>query len=141
MIICSHDGHVQDDAEGPYCPDHGTPLFTHCPKCDQPWTTVGTTMYVEAGADFCVYCANPGPWVSREKRLAWIKGRLHQQGLDEATELDPRSPRPHQGHGPGDTRTIAAWPKLKDVAPKLWEIAKPIITTVATAEVKRRLGL
>jgi hypothetical protein len=32
----------------------------------------------DAGADFCVHCANPAPWGSREKRLAWIKGRLNQ---------------------------------------------------------------
>jgi len=70
----------------------------------------------------------------------WIKGRLHQQGLDEATELELREALDRiNDMDPGDTRTIAAWQKLKDVAPKLWEIAKPIVTTVATAEVKRRL--
>jgi len=72
----------------------------------------------------------------------WIKGRFHQQGLDEATELELREALDRiNDMDPGDTRTIAAWQKLKDVAPKLWEIAKPIVTTVATAEVKRLLGL
>ena len=142
MIICTHDGHVEDDPEGVYCPRHGTPLFSECAKCGRAWTTVGISSYEEVGSDFCVHCAHPGPWVSREKRLTWIKGRLHEQGLDEATQLELREALDRiKEMEPGDTRTIAAGEKLKNVAPKLWDIAKPIIATVATAEVKRRLGL
>ena len=138
--VCTHDGHVEFEPEGQYCPRHGTPLLTRCPKCSQPWKIVNVSMIHDVGSDFCIHCAHPGPWVSREKRLGWIKGRLHQQGLDEATELELREALDRiNDMDPGDTRTIAAWQKLKDVAPKLWEIAKPIVTTVATAEVKRRL--
>ena len=142
MIVCTHDGHLEDDPEGPYCPRHGTPLFSECPNCGQPWTTIGVSMYTEVGSDFCVHCAHPGPWVSRKKRLAWIKGRLHEQGLDEATQLELREALDRlKDMDPGDSRTIAAWQKMKDAAPKLWELAKPVIATVVTAEVKRRLGL
>jgi len=129
VIICIHNGHLEEEPEGVYCPQHGTPLFSDCPKCGQPWTTVGLSMYDEVGSDFCVHCAHPAPWVSREKRLAWIKGRLHQEGLDEATELELREALDRiKDMDPNDTRTIAAWQKLRDVAPKLWDIAKPIVT-------------
>src|SRR5438093_2113568 len=140
--ICTHDGHTLHRPEGVFCPLHGTPIFTDC-ACGKPWTVTGYGYGgSSAGADFCVHCAHPGPWVSRTKRIAWIKGRLHQQGLDEAIELELREALDRLTDlGAADTRTIAAWQKLKEVAPKLWEIAKPVVTTVVAEDVKRRLGL
>src|SRR2546428_10143485 len=68
--VCTHDGHVEFEPEGQYCPRHGTPLLTRCPKCSQPWKIVNVSMIHDVGSDFCIHCAHPGPWVSREKRLA-----------------------------------------------------------------------
>jgi hypothetical protein len=140
-VACTHDGHVVFEPKGEFCPQHGTPLLDACPKCSADWEFMGY-MTNDVGADFCVHCSHPGPWVSRKKRIAWIKGRLHQHGLDQATELELRDALDRLTNmEPGDTRTIAAWQKLKEVAPRLWDIAKPVITTVTTEEVKRMLGL
>ena len=141
--ICSNDGHVLDHPEGVFCPFHGTPMFRECSECKRPWTTVGAhTGYGTVGADFCVHCAQPGPWVSRKKRIAWIKGLLHTQKLDDATELELRDALDLLAKAePGDSRTLAAWQKFKDVAPKLWDVVKPVVSTVVSEEVKRRLGL
>jgi hypothetical protein len=35
-IVCPHDGHLADDAAGPFCRDHGAPLFTHCSASEAP---------------------------------------------------------------------------------------------------------
>jgi len=88
MVVCTHDGHVEYEPEGQYCPHHGTPLLRECPKCGEPWKIVNMSMTINVGADFCDSLRPSRPWVSREKRLAWIKGRLHTQKLDQATELE-----------------------------------------------------
>jgi hypothetical protein len=141
--FCTHDGHALRNPDGAFCPFHGTPLLKDCPSCGGRWTEVRTeSSRSVGGADFCVDCSRPAPWASRKVRIAWMKGRLHQQGLDEATELELREALDRLiDMEPGDTRTVAAWQKLKEVAPKLWEVAKPIITTVVTDDIKRRLGL
>src|SRR5262245_37605804 len=131
--ICPATGHVVTHPRGVFCPDHGAPLFTNCPVCGKAWLprgSVPTLSGEDPARDFCDYCAHPGPWVSREQRLMWIKGRLHDQGLDEATQLELREAFDRMREmDPGDTRTLAAWQKLKNAAPRLWDIAKPIITT------------
>jgi len=40
-----------------------------------------------------------------------------------------------------ESRQIKALEALKRVAPKAWEIAQPLISVIATAEIKRQLGL
>ena len=141
--ICSADGHTLESPKGRFCPWHGTPILMNCPECKREWTIVGATHgYHTLGADFCVHCAQPGPWVSRQGRIAWIQGLLHTQTLDQAIELELRDALDLlMKMEPGDTRTIAAWRKLKDVAPKLWDVVKPIVRTVVTDEIKRTLGL
>jgi hypothetical protein len=141
--FCTHDGHELRQPEGEFCPFHGTPLLRDCPACGARWTEVGISYSgAVAGADFCIHCSRPAPWASRRNRIAWIKGRLHQHGLDEATELELREALDLLIRmEPGDIKAVAAWQKLKQVAPRLWEVAKPIITTVVTDDIKRRLGL
>jgi hypothetical protein len=40
-----------------------------------------------------------------------------------------------------DTKTIEAWKRLRDTAPKVWEGLKPVVNTVIGEAVKRALGL
>jgi hypothetical protein len=42
---------------------------------------------------------------------------------------------------PDDTRTVAAWQKIRDLAPKVWARAKPVVDLLIADEVKSLLGL
>ncbi len=97
---------------------------------------------MERGADFCVNCATPGPWVSREGRIEWLRDRVSeyhqdpaeivklQQVLDKLVQMDP-----------DDAKTLVGWNSLRESVPELWEVAKPILVTLIPAAVRANLGL
>ena len=99
-------------------------------------------MFSERGANFCVECGRPGPWVSRADRIAWLKDRLLEEQLDEATKLELREVLDRLAAMPvDDTRAAAGWQRLKEAAPEVWGVGKPVLTTVIGEGLKKLLGL
>jgi hypothetical protein len=42
---------------------------------------------------------------------------------------------------PSDTKSVAAWQRLRDAAPKVWEASKPVRDALIGEAVKKVLGL
>lgn len=40
-----------------------------------------------------------------------------------------------------DTKALAAWQMLRDRAPSVWQLAKPVVSTLIGAGLKKYLGL
>ncbi len=140
--VCPRDGHLVEDPEGGYCPEHGSPLFGDCPRCGNPRSTIPGTLYEEQGARFCAICSHPTPWVSHPERILWIRDRLHEESIDPATALELREVLDRIASMPaGDPNAIGGWERLRKAAPHLWDVAKPVLSTVLSQSAKKFLGL
>jgi hypothetical protein len=93
--------------------------------------------------DFCATCGRPGPWVSREKLLQWIRHQLQADpNMSGATRLELLASMDRlEGMAADDSKAIAGWEQIKKPAPKVWDTIKPVIQTVAGEAVKKQLGL
>ena len=132
------------ERDRPFCPEHGSPTFTHCKVCREAWDVIGgQIIFLERGATFCGTCAAPAPWATVQERIEWIRDRLTEVTLDPRDEIQLRegltllAESPNRQH-PGD---MAVWTLLKAKAPDVWTLAKPVLTSVLSDEIKRRLGL
>jgi hypothetical protein len=152
VFICPHDGHavLSEEAPGPNCSRHGVPWFTHCLVCDTPWPLSARDHWMSdeteyRGQDFCAECAAPAPWLSRPRLLAWVRDQL------QASAASGDVPRPAtlelievlkrlDAMGADDTKTVAAWKRLREVAPKVWGATKPVRDVLIGETVKRLLG-
>ncbi len=104
---------------------------------------VGYSTSPGRGTDFCAQCAMPGPWVSRDKLIQWIRHQLQADAtMPGATrhELIAAMDR-LQGMASDDTKAIPGWQQIREAAPKVWELSKPVLVNILSEELKRRLGL
>jgi len=46
-----------------------------------------------------------------------------------------------QAMAPDDTKAVAGWQRIRDVAPKVWDATKPVRDTLIGEAVKKALGL
>lgn len=119
--ICPATGHVVANPRGVFYPNHGVALFTNCPACGQGWPPTGYLPTL-SGEDLHPTSASTvrtrargsrassssrgsrGGYTRRAstKRLNWEL----REALDRIKDMEP-----------GDSRTIAAWQKLKDALP------------------------
>jgi len=140
--VCSRDGHLIEEPDGRYCPEHGSPIFSECPSCGEPWGTIAGTLFDEDGAKFCYACSHPAPWVSHRDRVLWVRDRLEEGKIDPATAVELREVLDRiASMDPGDPKATAGWERLKTLAPTVWEVAKPVLVTVISAKAKSILGL
>lgn len=140
--VCTRDGHLFDDWPGNYCPEHGSPVILDCNRCGARWGVIPEGDFEERGARFCWQCGSPGPWVSRAELIAWLKDRLPGQGLDDATVLKLREVLDKIARmSPDDSIALPGWEELRKLAPKVWDIAKPVMGSLIAESLKRRLGI
>lgn len=94
---------------------------------------------------FCFKCGSPLPWATREQMAMHVENLLDEQpdlqpgdrrALEEQLESFRQTP-----DAATEKRQIAAAQRLKVVAPRVWELARPVLQVVLTAEAKRQLGL
>jgi hypothetical protein len=90
---------------------------------------------------FCWHCGEPYPWATRIIKLF---DRIDHEDLDEPTLLTIREQIAVLS-APVDEATdderVAAGHRMRDLAPEAWKVAVPVLQSLLTAEVKRRLGL
>lgn len=96
--------------------------------------------------EFCWQCGLPYPWASREAIANHIENLLDEQpGLAEGDRRDLLERLAALREAPTgadvERRQVGALSALKRLAPKAWELAQPLISTIATAEIKRQMGL
>jgi hypothetical protein len=95
-------------------------------------------------ASFCWNCGEPHSWATREERVQKLYSLIDDEDLDEADRLTvveqiallsaPEDEVP-------DDRRLHAGEKIRQLAPKAWEAALPVLQGLLTAKLKRDLGL
>ena len=99
---------------------------------------------MEEPDSFCWHCGEPYSWAAREERVGKLYDLIDHEDLDEATLLTVREQIAVLSE-PVDEVTdddrVRAGQRLRNLAPKLWEAALPVLQSVLTAEAKRQLGL
>jgi hypothetical protein len=143
-FVCPASGHIVEDPDGPFCTRHGSPLMTRCAACGTDWTATRDELapFGERGADFCAACGFPAPWLSRRQLIQWLRDRLNDAELDAATRVDLRAVLESvAAMEPDDSKALAAWKALRERAPGVWELAKPLLSTLIGAGLKKYLGL
>jgi hypothetical protein len=149
--ICPADGHVVDDPQGPYCQAHGVPWFLDCPTCGVGWPTKASGRYAitslsplskrERGSDFCASCGAPCPWLTRPQLIEWMRSNVkaaaevptpaRHELLDILARLEAMDAN--------DTKAVAGWQRISEVAPKVWKAAKPVRDALVGEAVKKAL--
>jgi hypothetical protein len=162
LAVCKR-GHVLGDVEsmavakpgmmGNFCPNCSAPVLLKCETCGLPinWQSIPHPdappyMWEKYLPDFCVKCQKPYPWASREKRLQALYNLIDfADDLDEPTRFEVMDQiailsRPEEG-GEAEERKIAAGLRLKQLAPKVWDLGKEVLAEVLADAVKRGVGL
>jgi hypothetical protein len=147
-FICPATGHVARDRDvesgGPYCAEHGVKWFNKCKGCGNYWglTRDCRTYDDSKGADFCGHCSSPAPWLSRKQLVRWLRAQVQASDLEPARRLELQEVLDRLADmAADDTRAIAGWQKLRDMAPKVWENTKPVVDILIADGLKKILGL
>lgn len=133
----------------PRCGRCGAEILTACPSCNSPLrgSYVGVAVVGGAPDNFCWSCGDPYPWATRQAIVYHIENLL--AGDKTLAEGDRRALReqlaslnqtPSAGKGV-EHEQVAALKALRTLAPTIWNAAAPLVTALATAEMKRQLGL
>ena len=135
-------GIVRDESPK-YCVYDGSPIMVQCDKCDSDIVCMPQDDAWEA-ASFCWSCGEPHPWATREERVLKLFSLIDDEDLDEADRLTvveqiailsaPEEEVP-------DERRLHAGEKIRQLAPKAWEAALPVLQGLLTEKLKKDLGL
>src|SRR5713101_991193 len=153
LPVCPATGHVVLPLQGRICPDHGVPWFVECPSCRAAWPLVlpmddfaASELFdlgPERARDFCANCGTPGPWVTRPQLMEWLRSNVKasvEVPASERLELLEVLTR-LEAVDANDTKSVAAWERVRKLAPKVWEKAQPVRDALIGEAVKKLLGL
>jgi hypothetical protein len=131
-----------------FCGQCGVAVLRACRSCEAP--ILGAhEMHIgseplKQPASFCWACGESYAWATREQRVGKLYDQIDHEDLDEATWLTVCEQIAVLAT-PVDEKTdedrVRAGERFRRVAPKAWETALPVLQTLLTAEVKKRLGL
>jgi hypothetical protein len=132
----------------PRCGRCGARVLQTCRSCDAPLLGA-VRLYMqwvpmERLESFCWECGEPYPWATREERIGKLYDLVDNEDLDQADLLTVQEEiavlsRP--GAEVSVEERARAGETIRRLAPKAWEVFRPVAQSVLTAEVKRRLGL
>ncbi len=129
-----------------FCSKCGAPVISACPKCSAK--ILGSYEGViaagpEAPENFCFSCGAPYPWADRESLIMQLRNVLEfEPGLDDATRLEVGEQIAVLSTPDEDNkRRLRAGKALRELAPKGWLAAQPILQTLVSAELRKQLGL
>lgn len=131
-----------------HCGRCGARVLQVCRSCDAP-ILGAVALYMQSVSlerpeSFCWECGQPYPWATREERVGQLYDLVDDEDLDEADLLTVQEEIAVLSR-PDDEVTeeqrVRAGETIKRLAPKAWEVFRPVAQSVLTTEVKRRLGL
>ena len=128
---------------GDFCSQCGSPVLRACTKCE---ARIRGSRYGIAGGyrppDFCDRCGEAHPWASRQAMLYRLRDQLDSEALEDAErrkleQLLEKLESPNVSAE--DERRFVE--RLRSVAPRLMDEAKPVLRAVITQAVLKGLGL
>lgn len=128
-----------------FCSKCGAPVLFTCPLCGSPLKDHQPSWGHHVPNDFCGQCGASFPWTTREAMVDHLVDLLNNEGLDPHDRLEAQESL-RLLMSPDDSVEIAsknrAADKLKQIATATWlQLAAPVLRTVLTLELQRRLGL
>ena len=126
-----------------FCTDCGTRILEACPQCSSPFQARAGRAGDLLNEQFCGWCGAPHLWASRDTQRLHLENLLQFQDLDEDEQfqLIAEIAVLTTSSDVSDERKIEAAEALKRVAPRAWDLGRPILQSVLTEVVKRRVGL
>jgi hypothetical protein len=123
MPICPHDGHYDGEPQEEYCADHGVPWFDHCSTCGAEWAFIDSAYSDSSGQarDFCAGCGMPGPWLTRDQLIRWIRDMIQaDRDIPNATRIDLLAAMERlRTMDANDTKAVAGWEQVRKLSPKV----------------------
>ena len=123
-------------------------MLVACPNCSARLMgiPVGHIVIDWKPKDFCYKCGQPYPWATREAIAYHVENMLEEEpDLSDGDRRALREQLDTLRESPADAasekRQVAAVRFLQKAAPKVWQVAQPIIQVLLTSEAKRQLGL
>lgn len=130
------------------CGECGAKVLIACPTCQTRIQGLirGVVVTGWKPKDFCHQCGQPYPWASCEAIAYHIENLLDEdpslsEGDKRALREQLAALRESPADPASDRRQVAAMRFLQRTAPKVWDLAMPVLQVILTAEAKRQLGL
>jgi hypothetical protein len=126
-----------------FCSECGAPVIEACPQCKARLFGSYEGVPANEPEKFCFNCGAPYPWADRDALIMQLRNQLEfEPGLDDADRLELIEQlavlsRPDED----EKRRVRAGERVKQLAPKGWAVAQPILTSLLSAELRMKLGL
>lgn len=125
-----------------FCPKCGAPIVASCDNC-------GSAVASDAGASvrpspFCTRCGAPLPWATTGELILHLENLLQYEPLDEATQLlliEEIAVLGTYRDTVDDERKIQAATLLRHLAPRVWELGRPVLSSLLTSAAKQHMGI
>lgn len=115
-----------------------------CPNCNDPiWGGERSSLPPSRPGNFCTACGRPFPWAGREAIAHHLENLLEgSNDLDARQRLELKEQVAVLTDAEStDKSRLAAGKLIKQLVPKTWASAAPLLRTVVTEAVLRELGL
>jgi len=128
-----------------FCGICGLPVMTVCENCSAALQKPDYPAGEFEPNSFCVQCGEPFPWATRQQQISKLQNLLDfEKGLSKSDRLDLVDAISVLAQ-PEDSETFAAHikagEKVRKLAPGLWQLAQPILTSLLSAELQQALHL
>lgn len=140
--------HPDDPTVPMFCPKCGAPVVTACDNCEAALLGGRRGVAARSSPDpFCFNCGAPLPWATREQRIGQLYNLIDfEEGLDQAAHLELVEAiavlsKSEDDQDVSEDDRVRAGYKVKQLAPEAWRTGLPILQTVISAAVKKKLGL
>jgi hypothetical protein len=128
-----------------FCGICGLPVMTVCENCKAALPKPNYQAGERDAYAFCVKCGEPFPWATRAQQINKLQNLLDlEKGLTKSNRLDLVEAIGILAQ-PEDSDTFAshikAGERIRKLAPSVWQLAQPILTSVLSAELQQALHL
>lgn len=127
------------------CTQCGAPVITACPSCNARLLGAhpGVIAARQKPDKFCGHCGSAMPWATREDLVLELRNKLEfEPDLDNADRLELVEQIAVLSAPDKDTKSkIRAGERVRQLAPKGWTVAQPVLVSLLSAEIRTHLGL
>jgi hypothetical protein len=140
-------GGITDMHEVPaFCRWCGAPVILGCVQCGRPFPGFDGVIVVGSTPDpFCEHCGTPQPWATRQQRTGQLYNLIDfEENLDESARLqvvEAIAVLSEPDDDAEDERKVRAGEVVRRLAPRTWDTARPLLQSVLSEWLKRKLGL
>lgn len=126
-----------------FCHLCGARVLLECPGCAA--YVVVSVPYMTGDYEprpFCDQCGITLPWAGRDDQIHALENILDEQEIDEGDRRLAQQLLEELRQAPdSEDQEVKLWARFKGLAPKVWDVGRPVLLDLISAEARRRLGL